>query len=94
MKNNQFLGTVISGLILSASVTSQVALAVPDQPQEWEKCAGIAKAGNNDCGTANHACATQATIDNAPDEWVYTPKGTCEKITGGTVLELKPAKNT
>ncbi|MCG8669134.1 MAG: DUF2282 domain-containing protein [Pseudomonadales bacterium] len=50
-----------------------------------EKCQGIAKAGLNDCGTSKHSCAGQATVDNDPEEWIYLPAGTCEKITGGTV---------
>ena len=57
-------------------------------------CAGIAKAGKNDCGALDgkHECAGQATMDNSDQEWVYVPKGTCEKITGGTVAAVKPAK--
>jgi uncharacterized membrane protein len=51
-----------------------------------EKCYGIAKTGENDCGTATHSCAGLAKKDKAPDEWKYVPKGTCEKM-GGT---LKP----
>jgi uncharacterized membrane protein len=47
-----------------------------------DKCYGIAKAGQNDCGTARHSCAGKATRDNAPDEWKYVPKGTCEKMGG------------
>lgn len=52
-----------------------------------EKCGGIVKAGQNDCGTATHSCSGQATKDGAPDEWVYLPKGTCEKIVGGKLLK-------
>jgi len=51
-----------------------------------EKCYGIAKAGQNDCGTATHACAGLAKKDKAPDEWKYVAKGTCEKMGG----KLKP----
>lgn len=47
-----------------------------------ETCFGIAKAGQNDCATAKHACNGQATIDNASDDFKYVPKGTCEKIGG------------
>lgn len=84
---------------LSAAVVaagSQVAFAVPDQPTEWEKCAGIAKAGKNDCGALDgkHQCATMAKQTNSDQEWVYVPKGTCEKITGGTVAKVVPAKKT
>jgi uncharacterized membrane protein len=52
---------------------------------DMEKCAGIAKAGKNDCGTSKHSCAGQAKSDGG-EEWVYVPKGTCEKIVGGTVV--------
>lgn len=52
--------------------------------REKEKCYGIAKKGKNDCGTANHACAGMAKADNEPDEWIYVPKGTCDKIAGSS----------
>ena len=51
---------------------------------EKEKCYGIAKAGQNDCGTAKHTCAGKATKSNAPDEWKYVAKGTCAKLGGST----------
>lgn len=51
----------------------------------FEKCAGIVKAGQNDCGTSKHACQGQATADGDSDEWVYVPEGTCAKLVGGTV---------
>ena len=74
---------------------SQVANAVPDQPEAWEKCAGIAKAGQNDCGAldGSHKCAGYAKSDNLDHEWVYVPKGTCAKITGDVVAKVKPAKS-
>ena len=55
-----------------------------------EKCTGIVKVGKNDCGTSKHACAGQAKTDADAEEWVYLPKGTCEKIPGGKV---KPSKS-
>ena len=44
-----------------------------------EKCFGITKAGENDCGNlaGTHSCQGQATVDYAADEWVFVPKGTC-----------------
>jgi len=54
-----------------------------------EKCQGIAKVGQNDCGTSKHACAGQATADADAEEWVYVPEGTCAKIVGGTVKAAK-----
>ena len=52
--------------------------------EEKEKCYGIAKAGQNDCGTAKHTCAGKSTKSNAPDEWKYVPKGTCAQLGGTT----------
>jgi uncharacterized membrane protein len=49
-----------------------------------EVCYGIAKAGQNDCGTAKHGCAGQAKTDKDPSDWKYVPKGTCEKMGGKT----------
>jgi len=54
-----------------------------------EKCAGIVKAGQNDCGTPKHGCAGQAKTDNAPDEWKFVPKGECEKMGGKVVADKK-----
>ena len=49
---------------------------------ETETCFGVAKAGQNDCSTAKHSCNGQATVDNAPDDFKYVARGTCEKIGG------------
>ncbi|WP_299945854.1 DUF2282 domain-containing protein [uncultured Microbulbifer sp.] len=85
--------TAIAG-ILALSGATQTLAGVPDQPSKWEKCAGIAKAGQNDCGAldGSHDCASQAKRDNMDTEWVYVPQGTCKKITGGVVKATKPAK--
>jgi uncharacterized membrane protein len=53
-----------------------------------EKCYGVAKAGQNDCGTLVHGCAGQAVSDKDPGEWKYLPKGSCEKVGG----KLNPPK--
>jgi uncharacterized membrane protein len=95
MKENRILNATVAGILaVGSSMMAGTATAVPDQPREWEKCAGVAKAGMNDCGALNgkHQCAGQATMDNADHEWVYVPAGTCTKITGGKVAAVKPAK--
>lgn len=92
-KSNRLTALAMLGSL--ATVVSTASMAVPDQPKAWEKCAGIAKAGKNDCGALDgaHGCAGQAPEDNLDTEWVYVPKGTCEKITGGVVKKVKPAKS-
>lgn len=75
------IATAVAGLIsLGASGTALAAA------EKMEKCAGIVKAGKNDCQTASSACAGTAAKDGQKDAWIYLPKGSCEKIVGGQVL--------
>ena len=94
--NKKLIQSALAGVIsMGAGVALNTAHAVPDQPKFWEKCAGIAKKGKNDCGSLDgkHSCAGMAGKHNDPQEWVYVPKGTCSKIVGGTVAKIKPAKS-
>lgn len=76
--NDKLIHTAVAGILA-------LGFAQPAAAQDGkEKCYGVAKAGQNDCGTANHTCAGKAKKDNAPDEWKYVPKGTCEKAGGKT----------
>ena len=61
----------------------------PKPTFEAEKCYGIAKAGKNDCQTTNSSCAGTSKRDRQGDAWVYTPKGSCERIVNGS---LQPKK--
>lgn len=54
---------------------------------DFEKCAGIVKAGKNDCGTSQGACAGSVSVDADSEAWIYVPRGTCEKIVGGMVTD-------
>jgi uncharacterized membrane protein len=49
-----------------------------------ERCYCISKAGNNDCATSLHNCATLSTKDFDCSDWKYLAKGTCEDIGGST----------
>jgi uncharacterized membrane protein len=73
---------IMSVIALGLGAASQPASAAKDG---FEKCQGVAKAGMNDCGTSQHACAGQAKVDTDAEEWIYVPKGTCDKIAGGQV---------
>ncbi|HXJ83316.1 MAG TPA: DUF2282 domain-containing protein [Candidatus Methylomirabilis sp.] len=50
-----------------------------------EKCYGVAKAGKNDCQTANSSCAGTSRRDGQKDAWLYVPAGTCERLVGGSL---------
>ena len=56
MNHQATIQAALAGLL--ALGISATALAGPVTPKAGqEKCYGIAKAGQNDCGTAKHACA-------------------------------------
>ena len=73
---------------LSAFVAGATFMATDAQAGKdgFEKCAGIAKAGQNDCGANGHSCAGYAKVDGDANEWIFVPKGTCAKIVGGKTL--------
>lgn len=74
----------VASAVLATVVGAGLTMAVtPAQAaKKMEKCYGVAKKGQNDCGTAKHACAGQATSNNDPTEWKYVPKGTCIQMGG------------
>jgi len=78
---------LITATLMALSLAAAAGAASAEEKVEMEKCAGIVKAGMNDCGANGHGCGGQSKVDNAPGEWVSLPKGTCEKITGGTVVK-------
>ena len=56
-EQKKIIGATLSGLVALGALTAGAANAgVPDQPTHWEKCAGIAKAGQNDCGALACGC--------------------------------------
>ena len=77
------LTTAIGGLIAMGALSMSAHAA--DDPNT-EKCYGVAKAGKNDCAGASHACAGQSKAGtNAAKEFIKLPKGTCERIQGGSL---------
>ena len=77
--------------LLAAAISGALALGTltfTANADDKEKCYGVAKAGKNDCQTANSSCAGTSTADDQGDAWVLVPAGLCEKLTGGS-LEVK-----
>jgi uncharacterized membrane protein len=54
-----------------------------------EQCAGIIKAGMNDCATKSNACHGHVESDANPEAWIYLPAGTCERLVGAHVVHVK-----
>ena len=82
MNHQATIQAALAGILaLGVAATAVAGPVTPKAGQE--KCYGVAKAGQNDCGTAKHACAAQgAKVDKDPTEWKYVDKGTCEKMGG------------
>ena len=57
-----------------------------------EKCAGVIKAGKNDCGTSHSSCHGLITMDGDKEAWIEVPNGTCEKIAGAYITTSPYAK--
>lgn len=85
--NNRHILSAAIGSLLVLGLTSGNASAA-DKKMEMEKCFGIAKAGMNDCSSnkSAHSCAGHATKNNDPMDFVAVPKGTCDKIAGGSMM--------
>jgi uncharacterized membrane protein len=77
--------TMVMGALTALLAVGGIATSHSAKAADFEKCAGIAAAGKNDCGTAVSACAGTAKQDRDAHAWVLVPKGTCSKIAGGTV---------
>jgi uncharacterized membrane protein len=81
---NKRQALIAAALATVCVATAGAAAAADAAKPEQEKCFGIAKAGQNDCATANgsHSCSGQSKMDKGPSDWKYVAKGTCEKAGG------------
>ncbi len=80
--------TLVASAFAAALAINSASTAVA-QTGSQEKCYGIAKKGKNDCQTAKTSCAGTSTKDKQGDAWIYLPKGTCEKLVGGSLTPKK-----
>lgn len=73
--------------LMALAAAATTVLATEDAmagKKDKEKCYGVAKEGKNDCGNGDHSCAGQSKMDGDKTEWVYVPKGLCDKLAGGS----------
>jgi uncharacterized membrane protein len=86
--SNPLLRAAITGLFaLGAGSIATSAFAADDHSGD-EQCAGITKAGKNDCATSTNDCHGHVASDRNPMAWIYVPKGTCEKIDGAHLVKV------
>ena len=84
MKTKTAINSALAS-VFAMGIMTTAGNAIAADPDK-EKCYGVVKAGKNDCGAADksHDCSGKATKDADPNEWVYVPKGLCDKLVGGT----------
>lgn len=87
ISKSSLIAAAIGGLVV---LSSSVAFAADTDKAMagTEKCYGVAKAGKNDCAGASHSCQGQGKKDSDANEWVKVPKGTCERIVGGSLTAM------
>ncbi len=83
MKKTSATVTAISSLLSLGAAFATPTFAA--DKVEMEKCYGVVKAGKNDCAGPAHACAGQAKADAGGKEYVTLPKGTCARLSGGSL---------
>lgn len=89
MKTKTVVNSALASVFALGAMTAvaqQAAGPAAEPTYTHEKCYGVVKAGKNDCAATGHSCAGQATKAGG-ENWVYLPKGTCDKITGGSTTK-------
>lgn len=89
--NKLFTTAAIAGIMAATAMSARAEEAPANAPvaDSKVKCFGIAKAGKNDCHSANgsHECAGSAKTDNDPNEWAFAASADeCTKA-GGKVSQ-------
>lgn len=81
------LNTVIASAV-AVTIVGTASTANAQKSKDKEKCYGVVKAGKNMCGRADgkHSCAGYAEKDADNQEWIYLPKGVCDKLVGGSLV--------
>lgn len=82
--------SITKASLLAAAMTVALSTAAVQEANaaEMEKCYGVAKAGHNDCQTANSSCAGTSKMNGQKDAFIAVPKGTCAKIVGGSTKSM------
>lgn len=87
MDHKPLLAAAVAGLF---ALGANTALA---QDKNQEKCWGVAKAGQNDCGSNKtaHSCAGHSKMDYDPNDFKVVKAGTCVQM-GGSLVQGRPGR--
>lgn len=87
MRDTSFLIRTALTALVATGLSAGPMVAAADNHNR-EQCAGVIKAGKNDCATSTNACHGHVTTDANPEAWIYVPTGTCDKIVGARVVKV------
>ena len=90
MNRDQMIRSAMAGVLAAGFAAGSSAFA---QDKDMEKCWGISKAGQNDCGSnkTSHSCAGQSKKDYDSNDFKTVKNGSCEKM-GGSLVQGKEGK--
>jgi|SRR5215831_2365532 len=83
---NHLIRSALAGVL--AIGTLSIASTSFAADKNMEQCAGVVKAGKNDCATSSNACHGHVESDANAEAWIYVPKGTCERIVGAHIVKV------
>jgi len=91
MNRDLLLRSAIAGVFVAGVALGSGALAQDKKDQE--KCWGVAKAGQNDCGSNKtaHSCAGQSKKNYDPNDFKVVKTGTCVQM-GGSLKQGEAGK--
>ena len=86
MKRDLLIRSAVAG-VLAAGVTIGSGAMAQDM-KGMEKCWGVSKAGQNDCGSSktSHSCAGQSKKDYDANDFKAVKAGTCAQM-GGSLTQ-------
>jgi uncharacterized membrane protein len=90
MTQKPIIAAALAGLF---ALGAAAGTALGQDKKGQEKCWGVAKAGQNDCGSNKtaHSCAGQSTKNYDPNDFKMVKTGTCVKM-GGSLTQGEPGK--
>lgn len=90
MKRDLLIRSAMAGLLAAGVGLGGSALA---QSKDQEKCWGVSKAGQNDCGSNKtaHSCQGQSKMDYDANDFKVVKSGTCVQM-GGSLAQGEPGK--
>ena len=90
MNRDLMIRSAIAGVLAAGVALGGNALA---QNKDQEKCWGVSKAGQNDCGSnaTAHSCAGHSKANYDPNDFKVVKAGTCVQM-GGSLVQGKAGK--